>query len=150
MYQYKRLSLGKDENGKRILKDEHRYLVEQFIGRKLSRNEVVHHIDGNKKNNDISNLKVMSLSEHTKIHSIERTISEETKLKISNSLKGKKSPMRNKSEQDIINIAKKYKEFQNYRKVDRFFNYANGTTGEIIRGEKYKEYQNLIKQILET
>lgn len=92
----------------------------------------------------------MSLSEHTKIHSIERTISKETKLKISNSLKGKKSPMRNKSEQDIINIAKKYKEFQNYRKVDRFFNYANGTTGEIIRGEKYKEYQNLIKQILET
>lgn len=34
---------------KRILKDEHRYLVEQSIGRNLSRNEVVHHIDGNKK-----------------------------------------------------------------------------------------------------
>ena len=35
---------------------EHRLSMENHIGRYLSPKEVVHHIDGNKKNNDISNL----------------------------------------------------------------------------------------------
>jgi hypothetical protein len=32
----------------------------------------VHHIDYNKRNNDISNLALVSLGAHTKIHSLER------------------------------------------------------------------------------
>ena len=52
MYQYKALKI----DGKRI--DEHRYLVEKVIGRKLKRNEVVHHKDGNKRNNDYLNIRV--------------------------------------------------------------------------------------------
>lgn len=47
---------------------EHRFIVEQKIGRKLTRDEVVHHIDGNRANNDISNLMVMSRGEHSKLH----------------------------------------------------------------------------------
>lgn len=43
---------------------EHRIVVENDIGRLLTKVEVVHHIDGNKKNNDISNLEVMSKSAH--------------------------------------------------------------------------------------
>jgi hypothetical protein len=35
---------------------EHRYLVEQYIGRKLKSTEIVHHIDSNRKNNKLSNL----------------------------------------------------------------------------------------------
>lgn len=35
---------------------EHRRRVEEFIGRKLRKEEVVHHIDFNKKNNSINNL----------------------------------------------------------------------------------------------
>ena len=50
---------------------EHRYVMEQYLGRKLSRNEVVHHKDRNRMNNDISNLEVMSVSEHTRLHAIE-------------------------------------------------------------------------------
>lgn len=51
----------------------HRYLVhrrkmEEHIGRKLKPNEVVHHIDGNKTNNDLSNLQLMTRKEHIKIH----------------------------------------------------------------------------------
>ena len=37
---------------------EHRYVVEQFIGRKLLRAEVIHHIDRDKTNNSISNLMI--------------------------------------------------------------------------------------------
>ena len=35
---------------------EHRYLVEQALGRLLSKDEIVHHKDGNKLNNSIDNL----------------------------------------------------------------------------------------------
>ncbi len=48
---------------------EHRHIVEQQLGRKLTQNEVVHHIDGDKLNNDPSNLMVLTRSEHTRLHS---------------------------------------------------------------------------------
>lgn len=37
-------------------KYEHRLIYEEYIGRKLSKEECVHHIDFNKENNDINNL----------------------------------------------------------------------------------------------
>ena len=53
-------------NGKVV--EEHRYIMCNFLGRELYYNEVVHHKDGNKKNNDISNLEVKQRSEHAKKH----------------------------------------------------------------------------------
>ena len=49
-------------NGKRIYL--HRFIVECYIGRKLKKNEIVHHIDGNVLNNNIMNLEVMTQSIH--------------------------------------------------------------------------------------
>lgn len=46
----------------------HRVIAEQKIGRPLRKGEVVHHIDGNSKNNEMDNLQVMKQSEHIKIH----------------------------------------------------------------------------------
>lgn len=39
---------------------EHRYIVEQYIGRKLKPSEIIHHIDGNKSNNKKLNLYIFS------------------------------------------------------------------------------------------
>jgi len=38
--------------------------MELHLGRKLSTDEHVHHIDGNKLNNDIQNLTILSRSDH--------------------------------------------------------------------------------------
>lgn len=47
---------------------EHRYILEQKLGRLLEEGEVAHHIDGNKMNNHPDNLEVLSVSEHIKHH----------------------------------------------------------------------------------
>lgn len=47
---------------------EHRFVMEQHIGRKLEVNEVVHHIDGDIFNNDLSNLQLMTKQDHCKLH----------------------------------------------------------------------------------
>lgn len=46
----------------------HRYVMEKHLGRKLSSDEVVHHIDENKENNSIYNLQIMTRSEHAIHH----------------------------------------------------------------------------------
>ena len=47
---------------------EHRYIMEQYLGRRLNTDEVVHHKDGNKLNNNINNLEVMKRGEHSRLH----------------------------------------------------------------------------------
>jgi hypothetical protein len=42
--------------------------MEQHLGRKLTVNEVVHHLDDDRLNNDISNLKVMYRGCHGQMH----------------------------------------------------------------------------------
>lgn len=52
-------------DGKRIL--EHRYIMEKYLGRKLTEKERIHHINGNKIDNRIENLELTnSNSQHLK------------------------------------------------------------------------------------
>ena len=52
------------ENGRH----QHRVVMEQILGRKLRKGEIVHHKDHNKKNNSPENLEVMTQSEHARLH----------------------------------------------------------------------------------
>jgi hypothetical protein len=47
---------------------EHRLVAEEMLGRWLESSEVVHHIDGDKTNNDPSNLEVMTRGAHFRAH----------------------------------------------------------------------------------
>lgn len=47
---------------------EHRLVVENEIGRYLSKDEVIHHKNGNKEDNRIENLEIMSRAEHIDQH----------------------------------------------------------------------------------
>lgn len=47
---------------------EHRVIMEKHLGRPLRGDEHVHHIDGNRQNNAIGNLRIVTPGEHTRIH----------------------------------------------------------------------------------
>ena len=49
---------------------EHIVIMEKYIGREFSVNECIHHINGNKTDNSIKNLKLMTNSEHRRHHAL--------------------------------------------------------------------------------
>jgi HNH endonuclease len=67
-----RVSSTEDYPGKRtanfIYVREHVKIIQDHLGRRLNDNEVVHHIDGDKSNNDISNLDLCTQKEHNMCH----------------------------------------------------------------------------------
>ena len=67
-YRYKRVLNHPRVKGSSGYVAEHVLIMEQHIGRYLEPDEVVHHIDGDKLNNVISNLQLLTRKEHAHLH----------------------------------------------------------------------------------
>lgn len=71
---------NKDGRWRVYIRDGHRvisyprFLMEQQLGRELTDDEDVHHLDHDVTNNDVSNLVVMSKEEHNALHAAEERI----------------------------------------------------------------------------
>ena len=85
MNKYRRIKL-KDGT----TRDEHRLKMEQALGRRLLRWEFVHHINGDKSDNRLENLQVMSAREHGQLHHAGKKVgpmSKDRKRKLSESVR---------------------------------------------------------------
>ena len=88
--------------GKYILK--HRYIWEQYNGQ-IPEGYVIHHIDEDKSNNNIENLRMMLCGDHSILH---------RKNKSFNNLKSRKIYQKDKKTKKIINIFDRLSDIKEY------------------------------------
>lgn len=118
----------------------HRLLFEQFYRMEIPKGFIIHHKDGNKTNNCILNLQLMSLSEHMRIHNTGEnhynyggTIPLEQRIKIGNSRRGKGHTEETKkriSEKLTLDYARIVKHGISHKDIPR---YAIKYKGECIK-----------------
>ena len=92
---------------------EHRLVMEVELGRYLTADEIVHHINKDKSDNRPENLEVVSMAEHRRIHNIEDKIYE--------------------SKYDLELIRELYLEGYSTRKIAEMIGIGKSTVGYYIR-----------------
>lgn len=138
-YKYKKLKL---KNGSTI--DEHRFVMQQHLGRSLQFNECVHHINGNKKDNRLENLEVISRSEHTKNHFLDGTLkppprpTDEQKESLSNRFRGEGSNSAVLTESDVVTIKKMLLDGYSNSYIAKIFSIGSTAISKIKTGKRWK------------
>jgi len=114
--------------------------MEHYLGRRLKSNEIVHHKDEDKRNNDINNLELITRSEHGKLHSTGKIFSEETKNKIRNGYKacGQNQGSSKLKDKQVILIKNLLKDGCGVRELGRLFQVSHTTISDIKNNKQWK------------
>ena len=132
------------KNGK--LTYVHRYVMEQKLGRELRSDELVHHIDGNRRNNDPENLELSTRSEHAKHHY--ETLSPEEKIEKADQMReirklvrhvcGSKHPNAQLNEDQVREIKTKLQNGQTRESIGKEYNVSGSLIQDIHLGRSWK------------
>ena len=110
----------------------HVVLMEQHIGRKLLPNECVYHINGNKQDNRIENLRLMTVGEHSTLHNNLNA------QHYRNLFSGEKS-VRSKLTQEQVDKIRSLKGKMSGPMVGEMFGITSGNVYHIWHGKTWKE-----------
>ena len=112
-YKYKKIKLTDGTT-----RDEHRLIMEKYLGRQLEQTEIVHHINGNPKDNRLENLELCILSEHSRCHMSGRELKLETIEKIKKNVKrGSSCHAAKLTEKDIPIIRQRIQNKENVNEI---------------------------------
>lgn len=125
--------------------DYHRWLMEQKLGRKLSSDELVHHVNEDTMDNRIENLEVMSRSEHTRLHQAGRKVADWVRKAQSERMMGKpNTACRKLSDKDVKFIRAHYtprdREF-GLRPLAKKYGINHSALHRIIKGARYTDVE---------
>ena len=118
----------------------HILLAERLLGRPLKENEVVHHINGDKTDNRLENLRVMERGEHTRLHKTGVTPGADTVKKLREVHKGTPSKTRKLNREQTRDIAERLQKGELIRRLAK----DNGVSCNIVRrirdGTAYRDW----------
>ncbi|MBQ3373940.1 MAG: HNH endonuclease [Oscillospiraceae bacterium] len=123
-----------------VRKPAHVVLMEEYLGRPLRGNEVVHHINGEKDDNRLANLQVMDRAEHSRLHASGITPNADTLKKLSLSHKGKPSANRKLTREQVQRIAELLKAGVSARKIAEEYSVSGPSIVSIRDGKSYRDF----------
>ena len=125
-------------NGRQI--PEHRAVIEDLLGIKLDKNQVVHHINGDKKDNRPENLQVMDWREHSRLHASRMPQLPEKLRKVSEARKGKpNSKARILKEEQVEAIVRALSEGRSVTSLAEEYQVSRQVIRDIRDGKTYRD-----------